>query len=157
MRESVDVLVVYYSETGNTWRVAEALGDSLREKVEVDVIDLLEASEDMLRASRLVVIGTPVHNLRPARPVMEFVRRLSPEILRGKKVALFCTYSLFGAGKALRILRSLLESKGAVVVGELSVVGACYHFRPFVLRRGRPNEDDLRRVREFARRLLSIV
>lgn len=133
------VLVVYYSKSGNTRRVAEeiakALGAEMEELREVGVkrsgvLGFLFAGRDGMRrrASRietprkhvadydLVFVGSPVWgwNLVPA--VRSY---LTATDLKGMPVALFCTSGGTGEKKTLASMRELCQ--GAKFLGEFAV------------------------------------
>lgn len=129
------VLVVYYSLGGGTRQVAEAIAQSLgadlaelrtREPLRIenwkpilgnreisfeDKPALLPLASDP-RGYDLVFIGTPVWNWRHAVPLNTF---LSESNLRGKRVALFCTYANRTGGVFWGMRQSL---GGAEVIGE---------------------------------------
>jgi len=152
MERKVRALIIFYSETGNTEKVARAIAEGLERagvKTLVERIENLRPEE--IRHFDLVCIGTPVHYAAPASRVREFLEKL-PE-LNGKKAAVFCTYGLFGASRTLAMLRSILEERRAEVLGELKITGTVYHFRPVVLKRGRPNAEDLMKCRKFGEHL----
>ena len=152
MERRVRALVAFYSETGNTEKAARAIAEGLeRAGVEAVVKRVESLRPGEIGHFDLVCIGTPVHYAAPASKVREFLERL-PE-LNGKKAAIFCTYGFFGASRTLAILRSILEERKAEVLGELKVAGTVYHFKPLLLRRGRPDAEDLAKCRKFGERL----
>lgn len=132
-------LVVYYSKSGNTRRVAEeiakALGAETEELLEVGVkrtgiLGFLHAGRDGMRQRAssiepakkrvsdydLVFVGSPVWgwNLVPA------VRAyLGAADLTGKPVAFFCTSGGSGEKKTFESMRELCQ--GARSLGELAV------------------------------------
>ncbi len=135
-------LVVYYSKSGNTRRVAEEIakvaGAETEELIEIatkrsGILGFLFAGRDGMRErmSRiepakkravdydLIVVGSPVWgwNLVPA--VRSYLAGVD---LRGKPVAFFCTMSGNGEKKTFQSMRSLAQ--GAKPLGELAVVQA---------------------------------
>jgi flavodoxin len=121
------ILVVCYSRSGNTLRVAKAIAQELD-------ADLAEVSESVARrgirgylrcclevlsgrlpaiqdltsnpaAYRLILIGTPVWISNPATPIQSFVARYRD---RFDKVALFCTLGGTDSAKALERLERLV-------------------------------------------------
>lgn len=54
-------LVVYESMFGNTEQVARAVADGLRSHLDVDVVEVSEASMPLEEAVDLVVVGGPTH------------------------------------------------------------------------------------------------
>jgi flavodoxin I len=112
------ILVAYYSETGNTRKVAEAIHSAIRhtrktllpidQAVDVDAYDL-------------IFCGFPVqHHGVPARMV-QFLERLP----KGKKLAIFATHgSLRGGEKAIGAFYAALSlAKGQTVLGTFGCRG----------------------------------
>jgi flavodoxin len=132
-------LVVYYSKSGNTRRVAEeiqkALGADAEELVEIGTkrsgfFGFLFAGRDAMRGRPskiesakkrpadydLVFVGSPVWgwNLVPA--VRSY---LATGDLKGKPVAFFCTMGSSGDAKTFASMREL--ASGSASLGELAV------------------------------------
>ncbi len=132
-------LVVYYSKSGNTRRVAEeiqkALGADTEELVEIGTkrsgfFGFLFAGRDAMRGRSskieaakksptdydLVFVGSPVWgwNLVPA--VRSY---LTAADLKGKPVAFFCTMGSSGDAKTFAAMREL--APGSKSLGELAV------------------------------------
>jgi len=144
----LEVLVTYYSQTGSTKKVAEALARGAGKagaSVVVKSVEDVDPSE--LGKYGLICIGTPVHWFRPARRVREFLKKLPN--LEGKFGVAFSTHGGLGAGWSLSSIGKALRVKGASVLGSLTTVAANYHHRPFVLHKDRPNDDDLRKFEGF--------
>lgn len=128
-------LIVYYSYTGNTKKVAQALKEVLSRRAEVDIFGLEPEDESnnffiqCVRAFRnkrallkrppldaagydLVCIGTPVWVFAPAPAVNSYIDGLKN--IRGKDVICFITYgSGVGVGRCLNIIKTRLKEKGA--------------------------------------------
>ena len=141
----MQVLIVYYSFTGNTKKVAETFGDFLKnkgccvtllkirpekevEKFLPQVIQTLvrkgcELPQDMecdFNNYEVILVGSPVWALSPVPAVRSYI--LESKNVKGKKVYLFVTYgSGLGKMKALNIMASLLEKKGAQILGRLAI------------------------------------
>jgi len=125
------VLVVCYSRTGNTRRVAEALVEALRrrncnptleeivERKDRDgLLGLFRAGADAtfnreteiediksdVAEFDVVVVGTPVWAFTAAPAVTTFLRRYGGKI---KKAAFFCTLGAKGAKRALAKMRNV--------------------------------------------------
>lgn len=87
-------LLVYYSKTGNTRKVAQKIAQNLEcDLEEVDetgkTIDTVDPSE-----YDLVVIGSPVHGFRASEPIQEFVKRNKDRLPR---ISIFLTFNLWPA------------------------------------------------------------
>ena len=97
--------ILYFSRTGNTKRLAEAISESLK----VPAFDIATSEPSVADDCDLLIIGTPVNGFRPAVEVTAFLERL-PEG-SGKKAIVFCTFAL-GKGGTLKQMIQQLEKKG---------------------------------------------
>ncbi len=88
------ILVTYFSLTGNTKKVAEAIFEALEGEKYLKPIE--EVKE--VQAYDLIFIGFPVHSHSLPYKVEAFLRQL-PE---GKKIALFSTHGSFPGGELSR-------------------------------------------------------
>jgi len=133
------VAVVYYSMSGNTKKVANAIAEELGTEAE-SVKD-----EPELEGTDLLFIGSGCYGGRLRKEMVKFL-----EGLKGiKKTAVFGTYS--GETKAIESMKGILEKKGVKVLDEWGCSGAFLYF----LQRGRPNEKDLEEARQFANSVLA--
>jgi len=123
------VLVAYYSRTGNTRRVAEAIAKSLEAEVEdirdsenrLGVIGFLRSGYEVLRKRSvaihpvkknpeeydIVVIGSPVWAGSLSSPVRAYLTMHGHRI---KEAALFATYGI-SEGRIFRQMEELLPKK----------------------------------------------
>lgn len=159
------ILVTYYSLTGNTKRVAEAIYESLPEP---KVIQPIREVDDMAGYD-LIFVGFPVHSHSLPPQVERFLKRIPAR----KRIALFSTHgSLTGS----RLSREAIEH-AAVTASQTKVV-ATFSCRGKVssqaleaLRRSpeheawadmaasasrHPNAQDLEEARAFARWVLAL-
>ena len=117
------VLITYYSKTGNTQQMAEAVarGAQSIEGVTVVLKPVGETtSQDLLNAGAIIV-GSPVYNANVAPAVQEFISSWPFEgaPLKGKLGAAFVTAGGISAGEEvtmLNILKSMLIF-GMIVMG----------------------------------------
>ncbi len=165
-----NALIVHYSETGNTEKVAGAIRRGLeRAGLTVVVKTVDEASENEFYDYDLVCFGSPVIHSLPPKRVFDFikdcerayrdtndVRVSSPRIL-DKSALVFCTYSgpHCGVNEALpagKYIRQFFEHLGFDVKAEWYEVGEFHGYPELSIRgrlgdiRGRPDEDDLAMV-----------
>ncbi|KPV62688.1 MAG: flavodoxin [Candidatus Bathyarchaeota archaeon BA1] len=127
----MNALVVYYSETGNTEKVAKAIADGLE----------TEARKVGEGDAEFVVIGSPVHGGKPVEQVIDFIKKTG-----AKRAAVFCTCAE-NHGNTLKIMERELRKRKIEVVGKLDIkVGD----KP-------PVEEDLKRATEFGKSLLSRI
>lgn len=85
-------LVVYYSETGNTEKIARAIREEISGKTEVHIRKIHEIAPDSLNDYDLVFLGSPCHSTDLAEPVKKFLDAMpkSPRF----KLAGFFTHSV---------------------------------------------------------------
>lgn len=114
----MNILVAYYSETGNTRKVAEtifaAIRDTRKKLLPIDQAEDLDAYD-------LIFCGFPVqHHSVPAKMV-HFLQRLP----RGKKLAIFATHgSLRGGEKAVSAFYAAISlAKGQTILGTFGCRG----------------------------------
>jgi flavodoxin len=81
----MNVLVAYFTQTGNTRKVAEAIHEEMAEPKEIKELAAVES----LEAHDLSFIGFPIMAFGPAKPAKEFLAAHAA----GKKVALFITHA----------------------------------------------------------------
>ncbi|MEM2866330.1 MAG: flavodoxin family protein [Candidatus Hadarchaeales archaeon] len=134
--------VIYYSETGNTKKIAEAIARGTKARCEP-----VEKGGEAVKGADLLFVGTPVHSFGPSRPILEFLRKTD---WSGKRVALFCTYAGLGNRRTLRKMRKEVEKRGGKVVGEFWCKG-----RFKFMRKGKPDAEDERRAEEFGKNMAS--
>jgi NAD(P)H dehydrogenase (quinone) len=118
-----NILVVYYSKTGHTRTLAEAVaqGALLEGKTVVKLMTVKQASSSDLLWADAIIVGSPVYNANIAAPVMEFISSwpFEGEPLKNKIGAAFATAGGISAGEELtqmNILQSMLIF-GMIVVG----------------------------------------
>jgi flavodoxin len=105
-------LVTYFSLTGNTKKIAEAIFDTLGGDTDINIID----EDSDLNEYDLVFVGFPVHSHSVPFKVEKFLKHI-PE---GKKIALFSTHgSLTGS----RLSREALEH-AIVLASKAKVLGS---------------------------------
>jgi hypothetical protein len=169
-------LIIYYSVTGNTEKVALAIERGVRKGgLEPVIKKFSDAYEEELFDYDLVCFGTPVLHAFVPPPVNKFIRKKSREYggrnqimvpspkIPGKIALVFVTYSgphigIDEASPAGMYVKSFFghlgfEAKGEwYVIGEfrgLGKLGKMYSIRGFLGDiRGRPNAEDLARIEE---------
>ena len=109
--------VLYFSRTGNTKRLAEALADLTK----APLYDIASSEPSIVEKYGMLFIGTPVEGSSPTKEARAFVQSLPKT--DGKKVILFCTYRLFGNKRTMRALEKELEGKGYTTILSVSKKG----------------------------------
>jgi flavodoxin len=85
------VLIVYDSYFGNTEEVAQAMGDALRPKVEVEVRRVAEVQPEQVTGLDVLIVGSPTRAFSPTQAIKQFVISIPRHGLDGVKVAAFDT------------------------------------------------------------------
>ena len=115
--------VIFESRSGHTGTAADAVVAALQAKgVDASAARLSAAGATDLTGVDLLVFGTWVEGfviagVGPAKAARQWLERLPS--MSGTRAAVFCTYGVSPRG-TLATLRTALEAKGAVVVGEAS-------------------------------------
>jgi len=99
-------LILYDSMYGNTEKIAQALGSAISGEVKVSHVDKVKPDE--LRSFNLIIIGSPTQGFRPTKPIQEFIKSVSEDILKDINVAAFDTrITDQEVGRGLRFLMKI--------------------------------------------------
>jgi multimeric flavodoxin WrbA len=171
-------VIIYWSKTGNTEKVALAIQEGLESAgAAVALLPVKDAGGVDFWDYDLVCIGFPSYRWSPPEPMDAFLNRKltaygeqgrikpgAPKI-PGKNALIFCTYSGPHTGVREAVPAGLyagqfLEHLGFTVLGEWYVVGEFHGSNEASTKgrlgdiRGRPNKKDLAKVRRDAARLV---
>ncbi len=113
----MNVCVVYFSRTGNTKRLAQAIADATK----APIYDLASAQPSAIENCDLLILGTPVEGASPAKETVTFIENM-PQV-QDKKVILFCTYRAFGNERTMKNMEKRLAGKGYQIVARVSKKG----------------------------------
>ncbi len=84
-------LVVYDSYFGNTEKVAQAVGEALQSRGDVQVRKVTEVQPDQLQGLDLLVVGSPTRAFQPSDGTKNFLKGIPGDALQGVNVAAFDT------------------------------------------------------------------
>jgi flavodoxin len=98
--------VLYFSRTGNTKRMAEAIS----ELTQAPLFSITSSEPSVVEDFDLVIFGTPVEGASPAKETQAFIDRLPNA--QGKKAIVFCTYRIFGNERTMKNMQKKLANKG---------------------------------------------
>jgi flavodoxin len=174
-------LIIYWSATGNTEKVAAAIQQALvREGITTVVKKLADAAPEELYDYDLVCLGAPSYSFQPPEPVQRFIKekmklhgergdiKIGAPVLPGKIAVVFCTYSgphtgIREATPAGDYIGQFFEHLGFEVAARWYVVGE-FHGREELSTkgrlgdiRGRPNRQDLAEVEENVSALIRSI
>jgi hypothetical protein len=166
----IKALIIYWSATGNTEKVANTILDTLNgEGVKPIIRKVGDAAGEELYDYDLVFLGAPSYSFQPPEPVLRYVKdkmklhsergdiKLGAPKIPGKTAVVFCTYSgphtgISEATPAGDYMGQFFEHIGFDVAAKWYIVGE-FHGREELSTkgrlgdiRGRPNEQDLAEV-----------
>lgn len=173
--------IIYWSKTGNTQKVAQTIREALEgSDVKVTYLTVQEAGELDWFDYDLVCLGFPSYSWRPPKAVGDLlsarfgayrkegrVKTGAPHV-PGKYALIFCTYSgphtgIDEAIPATKQAGQYFAHLGFAVLDEWHVVGEFHGSEehstmgPLADIRGRPNVEDLAKVRQDTVALLARV
>lgn len=112
------ISIVYWSQTGNTQAMAEAISEGVTEAgKEAKIIDVTDASLDALKTEKVFALGCPAMGAEVLEEseMEPFVSELEGSV-GGKTIALFGSYG-WGDGQWMRDWVERMEAAGARIVG----------------------------------------
>jgi flavodoxin len=109
--------VVYFSRTGNTERLAQAIADTIK----APIFGMSETTPATIETYDLIILGTPVEGSSPAKETKAFIESLSK--VESKKAILFCTYRIFGNERTMKGMEKDLKNKGYDTILNVSKKG----------------------------------
>ena len=136
--------VIYWSQTGNTKEMAEAVGEGIRSEGKVaKVVEVGTVSSNVLKETMAFALGCPATGAEELEA--EEMEPLVSEIeafVSGKKIALFGSYG-WGDGQWMRDWETRMTKAGATIVGGEGVI--CNET---------PDADALNDCRELGKKLV---
>ena len=87
----MDTLIIYDSVFGNTKKIAEIMGETLKEKGQTYVLHVNDVTPAKLTEVNLVIIGSPTRAFNPTKSIRQLLKSLPREGLKGVEVAVFDT------------------------------------------------------------------
>ena len=173
------ILIIYYSETGNTKKVATAIESGIRKQgLKTIVLSVKKAINENYYDYDLVCFGSPVKHALPPPSVIEIINKkaviyrtypseiqLPAAAIPGKFALVFITFSgaHIGVDEALpagKLLVQQFKHLGFKVIGEWYLVGEFHGWKEGSTKgklgdiRGRPNDIDLKLLEEKTIRLV---
>jgi flavodoxin/NAD-dependent dihydropyrimidine dehydrogenase PreA subunit len=144
--------IIYFSQTGNTEKVAYTIAGRLQGEGFEHVTLQLEDAHDFPEAYEgvdILGVGFPTFFGYPPPHVMKFIESLDGD---GKHAFVFTTYGGCTAGDSLYDAARALHGRGFAILGGLKIEGFDNYPQSIWLKinEGRPNELDLARSEEFA-------
>lgn len=146
-------IVVYYSATGNTAKIAKAIHRGMKESMECDVAPLEKADPQAMAQYDVIALGAPIWYFREPANVRLFIYTMPN--LDGKLCIPFCTHGASPTGFFWSVV-PMLKKKGLTIIGYSSWYGSVYQVlhapKPY-LTDGHPDEIDLKEAEDFGREM----
>ncbi len=145
--------VIYFSQTGNTKKVAEAIREGINSAAgHCDLIRVQAAEINKLSGYDLIGVGGPVFVFKPSVNLSIFMSRMSP--LKGKPCFLFATHGGH-PGNFMPAASRILERQGLEVIGAFDCDGDVTRpFYPYPFwTGGHPDPIDLEMAASFGQEI----
>lgn len=147
------ILILYFSQTGNTQKVAETISSSLNEQGHtIHLSNINNYDPKDLNDIDIIGIGSPTFECHAPTPIKIFLKALPS--LYGIKSFVFAT-SGGAAGNVLTDLSRLLKHHGSDVIASFLTTSEVFHPAPCLKNKSpnRPNSKDLKQAQDFALKL----
>ena len=150
---------LYFSATGRTKKILDALTMSLQEDVEMISIEDINMTDKAIRNKPLdikkdevVIIGVPVYAGRIPNILKRFFKTFRAD---GNKAIIFVSYGNRHYDDAISELNALATASGCVVIGAGAFIGQ--HAFSEILAQGRPDHEDLQVARDFSKAMIKKI
>ncbi|MBS5606054.1 flavodoxin [Enterocloster lavalensis] len=140
------IYVVYWSQTGNTEVMAEAVSQGIRESgKEAETLTVSQITADTLKEAQAFALGCPAmgDEVLEESEMEPFMEQLDP-MISGKQIGLFGSYG-WGDGQWMREWQDRVMADGAVVAGGEGIIA-----------QEMPDEDVLAACRNLGRILATV-
>ena len=152
----MDVLLLYFSQTGNTKKVTDQIAQGIRSKKGRCTISPLKGFDtSRLQEYDLVGLGFPVFYYKEPFNVRDFMESLPP--LSQQHWFIYVTHAN-AIGETLPLASKRLQEKGAIVVGYSNTYADTtvpFYPKPLYLH-GHPDETSLREAIEFGEEVVEL-
>src|SRR4030042_2849362 len=147
-------VMIYYTMTGNTKKIAEAIHRGMTASGErCDIIRLREAYAKDLSEYDLIGLGSPIINQKELPSVTNFIEGM--EGVDGKHAFAFNTHGASPCRYLARVVPAM-EQRGLTVIGWKDWFCSAYYPvipKPYITD-GHPDETDIEEAEEFGREMV---
>ena len=133
------IAIRYYTKTGNTKKLAEAIGSAIN--VEAKTVD-----EPLTEDIDILFLGSAVYVAGIDQKIKDFIKNINVNV---GEVVNFSSAALIES--TYKQVKKEVEAKGLKMSENEFHCRGAFKF----VHRGRPNDDDLRDVQEFAKRIIN--
>jgi len=144
---------------GNTRKIANTIAPEINALIlNVNEISTENIDFSALEEYELIGFGSGINSDKHYQLLLDFAEKLPP--VKDKRAFIFSTSGIYNETQMAinhKTLRSILQNKGFLVVGEFGCRG--YNTNSFLkyfggMNKGRPNTEDLRNAEKFAKGLV---
>jgi flavodoxin/ferredoxin len=148
-------IVIYYSQTGNTKKIAHAIHRGMSQMGEqCDIERLKDVNPRELTDYDLIGLGSPLIHAREHVNVTKFIH--SMKSLDGKHAFAFCTHGATPGYYLASVVPALIQRGGVTVIGWNDWFTAAYHPvipKPYFTD-GHPDEIDISEAEDFGKEMV---
>ncbi len=151
-KNDFNVIIVYFSATGNTKKIADTIQKKLEAlnviATQYDITSYQNRNRKLSFAQYdAIIFGFPIYSLRAPRVCREWLKQQSGE---GKRCSVFFSYGGFEKEPAHYYMKELLENCNFKIVSTAEFLGAhTFNYSGWKAVEGRPNQSDLRIAEEY--------
>ncbi|NHJ21845.1 MAG: 4Fe-4S ferredoxin [Candidatus Lokiarchaeota archaeon] len=148
----MNVLILYFSATGNTAKIAKVINEKFKEEgFKVTMSDITPLGDRQRKINfepyQGVVFGAPTHARRAPRVLRDWLRTLDG---KGKKCSMFFTYGGFGVHPAHYSTREILKEQNFIVVSSADFLGShTFNLGGWRALEDRPSELDFEVAKDY--------
>jgi flavodoxin/ferredoxin len=147
-------IVIYYSQTGNTKKIAQAIHAGISQMGEqCDIARLRDVDPRNLAGYDLIGLGSPVIHSRELPNVAHFINSIKS--VDGKHAFVFCTHGAIPGYYLARVVPAMIQ-KGLTVIGWKDWFCSAYHPiipKPYFTD-GHPDAIDLKEAEDFSKEMM---
>jgi flavodoxin/NAD-dependent dihydropyrimidine dehydrogenase PreA subunit len=144
-------IVIYFSLTGNTEKVARAIQKGMKQSTgHCEIVKIKDVNARCLYSYDLIGLGSPILGVEPLN-VRTFVNNM--RFVGGKHVFAFCTHGTHPELFFPRLV-PMLNKRGLTVIGTRDWYGNCSFMPQPYHTYGHPDEIDLKEAEEFGREMV---
>jgi flavodoxin len=152
--ETPAIIFVYSHHHGSTRKIANAIAPIINARI----INIPNNGFSSLEKHELIGFGSGINSDKHFQLLLDFAETL-PNV-QNKKAFIFSTSGIYSKEKMLKdhdALRTILQNKGFIIVGEFGCLG--HNTNSFLrffggMNKGRPNSEDIKNAELFAERLM---
>lgn len=152
-QKPLKAVIVYYSATGSTAKVAKAIHRGMKESMNCDLLKVKKADPKKMARYDVIGIGGPIWYFRDTANLKLFINKM-PD-MEGKLCFPFCSHGSEPIGFFSSIWDSL-SKKNLTLLGWNDWYGSVFHVlhmpKPY-LTDGHPDEIDLQQAENFGREM----